>query len=138
MAANRMAQKEAVKGPLLTSSSALLEYLHINMSDLNHERVRALFLTSRNRLIVDHLVSDGTIDEAAIHPREIIRKAFDVGAAAVILVHNHPSGDPEPSKADIDITRRIAEAGRLLGIVVHDHIIIGTNGHTSLRAKGLL
>ncbi len=136
-AAHRMAKTEAAKGPILASSTALIDYLRTDMSALKHERVRALFLNARNRLILDHLVSDGTIDEAAIHPREIIRKAFDVGAAALILVHNHPSGEPEPSQADITITRRIAEAGRLMGIAVHDHIIIGAAGHTSLRAKGL-
>lgn len=115
LAANRMMQREAARGPVLSSSTALIQYLSMNMGDLKHERVRALFLDARNRLILDHLVSEGTIDEAAIHPREIIRKAFDVGAAALILAHNHPSGNCEPSKADIEITRRIAEAGRLLG-----------------------
>lgn len=79
-----------------------------------------------------------TIDEAAIHPREVIRRGLDIGATALILVHNHPSGSPEPSRADIQITQRIAEAGRLLGITVHDHVIIGREGHVSLRAKGLI
>lgn len=138
LAANRMMQREAARGPVLSSSTALIQYLSMNMGDLKHERVRALFLDARNRLILDHLVSEGTIDEAAIHPREIIRKAFDVGAAALILAHNHPSGNCEPSKADIEITRRIAEAGRLLGVMVHDHIIIGSGEFISLRAKGLL
>ncbi len=81
---------------------------------------------------------DGSIDEAAIHPREVIRRALDLGATALILVHNHPSGSPEPSRADIQITNRIAEAGRLLGITVHDHLIIGREGHVSLKAKGLI
>ena len=105
---------------------------------LTVERVRVLYLDTRNRLIVDHHVGDGSVDEAAIHPREVVRKALDVGATALILVHNHPSGNPEPSRADIDITRRIAEAGRLLGIVVHDHVIVGREGHVSLKAKGLI
>jgi len=78
------------------------------------------------------------LDEAAIHPREVIRRAMEVGAAALILVHNHPSGNPEPSRADIQITNRIAEAGRLLNITVHDHIIVGRSGHVSLRSKGLI
>ena len=82
--------------------------------------------------------SEGSIDEAAIHPREVIRRALDLGAGAVILVHNHPSGSPEPSRADIQITNRIAEAGRLLGVTVHDHVIIGKQGHVSLKAKGLI
>ena len=83
-------------------------------------------------------MSDGSIDEAAIHPREVIKRALEIGATALILVHNHPSGSPEPSRADIDITHRIAEAGRLLGVTVHDHVIVGREGHASLRAKGLI
>ncbi len=97
-----------------------------------------LYLDSRNRLVSDHHVGDGTIDEAAIHPREVLRRGLDLGAAALILVHNHPSGNPEPSRADIQITQRIAEAGRHLGIMVHDHVIVGREGHVSLRAKGLI
>jgi DNA repair protein RadC len=89
-------------------------------------------------LILDDLVGEGSIDEAAIHPREVIRRALDLGATALILVHNHPSGSPQPSRADIDITNRIAEAGRLLGVSVHDHVVIGREGHMSLRAKGLI
>jgi DNA repair protein RadC len=89
-------------------------------------------------LILDDLVGEGSIDEAAIHPREVIRRALDLGATALILVHNHPSGSPQPSRADIEITNRIADAGRLLGVTVHDHIVIGREGHVSLRSKGLI
>jgi DNA repair protein RadC len=89
-------------------------------------------------LILDDLVGEGSIDEAAIHPREVIRRALDLGAVALILVHNHPSGSPQPSRADIEITNRISEAGRLLGVTVHDHVVIGREGHVSLRAKGLI
>jgi len=95
-------------------------------------------LNNQNMLIDDQHVGDGSIDEAAIHPREVIRRALDLGATALILVHNHPSGSPQPSRADIQITNLIAEAGRLLGIVVHDHVIIGREGHVSLKAKGLI
>ena len=97
-----------------------------------------LYLNARNMLVLDDLVGEGSIDEAAIHPREVIRRALDIGATALILVHNHPSGSPNPSRADIEITNRIAEAGRLLGITVHDHVIIGREGHVSLKAKGLI
>jgi DNA repair protein RadC len=83
-------------------------------------------------------MSEGSIDQAAVHVREVIRRAIDLGSAAIILVHNHPSGDPSPSRADIDITRSIAEAGKRLGIAVHDHIVIGGAKHVSLRAQGLL
>ena len=138
LAARRMARSEVRQQPVLGSWQALLDYLTIDMAHLTVERVRVLYLDTRNRLVLDDHVGDGSIDEAAIHPREVIRKALDIGASALILVHNHPSGDPSPSRADIQITQRIAEAGRLLGIVVHDHVIIGREGHTSLRAKGLL
>ncbi len=138
LAARRMARGEVENKPVLASWQSLLDYLSIDMAHLNHERVRVLYLNAQNRLILDHLVSDGSIDEAAIHPREVIRKAFDIGATALILVHNHPSGNPEPSRADIAITTRIAEAGRLLGVTVHDHVIVGRSGHVSLRAKGLI
>ncbi|WP_438944374.1 RadC family protein [Pontixanthobacter luteolus] len=138
LAARRMARNEVSQKPVLGSWQALLDYLTIDMAHLTVERVRVLFLNAQNRLILDHHVGDGSIDEAAIHPREVIRRGLDIGATALILVHNHPSGNPEPSRADIQITNRIAEAGRLLGITVHDHVIIGREGHTSLRAKGLI
>jgi DNA repair protein RadC len=138
LAARRMARSEVRQKPVLGSWQALLDYLAIDMAHLTVERVRVLYLDSRNRLVRDHLVGDGTIDEAAIHPREVIRHGLDLGATALILVHNHPSGNPEPSRADIQITQRIAEAGRHLGITVHDHVIVGREGHVSLRAKGLI
>ena len=138
LAARRMARSEVRDKPVLGSWQSLIDYLNIDMAHLTVERVRVLYLDTRNRLIDDHHVGDGSIDEAAIHPREVIRRAMDVGASALILVHNHPSGNPEPSRADIDVTRRISEAGRLLGITVHDHVIIGREGHVSLRSKGLI
>ena len=106
--------------------------------DITVERVRVLYMNHQNMLIHDGHVGDGSVDEAAIHPREVIRRAMELGATALILVHNHPSGSPQPSRADIQITNRIAEAGRLLGIVDHDHVIIGREGHVSLKAKGLI
>jgi DNA repair protein RadC len=138
LAARRMARSEVQGKPVLASWQALLDYLAIDMAHLNVERVRVLYLDARNRLILDHQAQEGTIDEAAIHPREVIKRGLEVGATALILVHNHPSGSPEPSRADIQITQRIAEAGRLLGITVHDHVIVGREGHVSLKAKGLI
>lgn len=138
IAARRMTRGEIIRKPVLGSWQALIDYLTTDMAHLTVERVRVLYLDTRNRLIEDHHVGDGSIDEAAIHPREVIRRAMDLGASAMILVHNHPSGSPEPSRADIQITQRIAEAGRLLGVTVHDHVIIGREGHVSLRAKGLI
>jgi len=138
IATRRLARQAVHEKPVLGSWQALLDYLTLDMAHLTVERVRVLFLNAQNRLIHDEHVCDGSIDEAAIHPREVIRKGLDLGASALILVHNHPSGSPEPSRADIQVTNRIAEAGRLLGITVHDHVIIGREGHVSLRAKGLI
>ena len=138
VAATRMAREQVREAPVIGSWQALIDYLTIDMAHLTVERVRVLYLNARNMLILDDLVGDGSIDEAAIHPREVIRRALDIGATALILVHNHPSGSPQPSRADIEITNRIAEAGRLLGVTVHDHVIIGREGHVSFRSKGLI
>lgn len=138
VAATRLARQKVREAPVISSWQGLIDYLTIDMAHLTVERVRVLYLNARNMLILDDLVGEGSIDEAAIHPREVIRRALDLGAVALILVHNHPSGSPQPSRADIDITNRIAEAGRLLGISVHDHVVIGREGHVSLRAKGLI
>ena len=137
-AARRLARQTIRDLPVLGSWQALIDYLTIDMAHLTVERVRVLYLNVQNRLILDHHVGDGSIDEAAIHPREVIRKALDLGASALILVHNHPSGSPQPSRADVQVTQRIAEAGRLLGVTVHDHVIVGREGHFSLKAKGLI
>lgn len=138
LAARRLAREQVREAPVLSNWQALIDYLTIDMAHLTVERVRVLFLNHANTLIEDWHVGDGSVDEAAIHPREVIRKAMDTGATALILVHNHPSGSPEPSRADIQLTARIAEAGRHLGIVVHDHVIVGRHGHVSLKSKGLI
>jgi DNA repair protein RadC len=134
----RMRRSQVIGQPILSSWDALIDYLHIDMADRGVERVRTLHLNSRNQLIRDELVSEGSIDQAAIYVREVIRKAMDYGSASLILVHNHPSGDPKPSRQDIALTREIVEAGRPLGITVHDHVIIGREGHASFRALGLM
>ncbi len=138
LATRRLARTGVQDQPVLASWQALIDYLTIDMAHLRHERVRALYLDSKNRLIGDELLTEGSLDEAVIHPRDVVKKALDLGAAALIMVHNHPSGSPEPSRADIQITNKIAEAARLLGITLHDHVIIGKEGHVSLRAKGLV
>ena len=138
VAALRLLRAEASRRPVLASWQALIDYLHADMAHRSNERVRVLHLNTRNILIRDEVMSDGSIDEAALYVREVIRRAIDLGSAGIILVHNHPSGDPAPSRADIDITRKVAEAGKRLGIALHDHIIIGASGHSSLRAMGLL
>ncbi len=134
----RMLRNDVAERPVLGSWQALLDYLRADMAYLHVERVRVLHLNSRNMLIRDENMGDGSIDQAAIYTREVIKRAMELGSAALILVHNHPSGDPSPSKQDIEITRQIVEAGKRLGIGVHDHIIIGAQGHSSLRAQGLL
>jgi DNA repair protein RadC len=134
----RLLQSEVKERPVLGSWQALLDYLHADMAHNPVERVRVLFLNSKNMLIRDEPMWEGSVDEAAVHVREIIRRALDYNATAIILVHNHPSGDPSPSKQDIKLTRDIVEAGRHLKIEVHDHLIIGTRGHSSLRAMGLI
>lgn len=138
LAARRLARTGVQEAPVLASWQALIDYLTVDMAHLRHERVRVLYLDSKNRLVMDEKLTDGSLDEAAIHPREVVKRALDLGAAALILVHNHPSGSPEPSRADVAVTNRIAEAGRLLGITVHDHVIVGKEGHVSLKARGLV
>jgi DNA repair protein RadC len=134
----RLLQSEVKERPVLGSWQALLDYLHADMAHNPIERVRVLFLNSKNMLIRDEQMSEGSIDEAAVYIREIIRRALDCHATALILVHNHPSGDPSPSQQDIRLTRDMVEAGRHLKITVHDHIIVGTRGHSSMRAMGLI
>jgi DNA repair protein RadC len=137
-AALRLLQSEVKDRPVLGSWQALLDYLHADLAHNPIERVRVLFLNSKNMLIRDELMWEGSVDEAAVHVREIVRRALDCHATAIIIVHNHPSGDPSPSQQDIKLTRDIVEAGRHLKVAVHDHVIIGTRGHSSLRAMGLI
>lgn len=137
-AALRLLQCRVRERPVLGSWQALLDYLQADMAHNPIERVRVLFLNAKNMLIRDELMWEGSVDEAAVHVREVVRRALDYHASALILVHNHPSGDSAPSQQDIRLTRDIVEAGRLLKISVHDHLIIGTSGHSSLRAMGLI
>jgi len=134
----RLLKSEVAEGPILSGWQSLLDYLHVDMAHRMTERVRVLHLNSKNMLIRDEIVSEGSIDQAAVYVREVIRRAIDLGSASLILVHNHPSGDPAPSKQDIDLTREIALAAKPLGIAIHDHVIIGRNGNSSMRALGLM
>jgi len=137
-AALRLLKAEVANRPVLGSWQALLDYLHADMAHLVVERVRILHLNSKNLLIADERMSEGSVDEAAVYVREVIKRALELGATAIIIVHNHPSGAPAPSRQDIQLTREIVEAGRPLKIAVHDHVIIGASGHVSLRAQGLI
>jgi DNA repair protein RadC len=134
----RLLRSEVQARPVLGSWQALLDYLHADMAHEPIERVRVLFLNSKNMLIRDEKMSEGSVDEAAVYIREIMRRALDCHATAIIIVHNHPSGDPSPSQQDIRLTRDLVEAGRHLRVAVHDHVIIGAKGHSSLRAMGLI
>lgn len=137
-AALRMLSNDVRVKPVLSSWQALLDYLRLDMAYLSIERVRVLHLNSGNMLLRDDNMGEGSIDEAAIYAREVAKRALQYGSASVILVHNHPSGVPEPSRQDIAITRQIIDALKPLGVAVHDHVIIGAQGHRSLRALGLM
>ena len=137
-AALRLLSEPVREQPILASWDALLDYLRADMAHLTIERMRVLYLNSKNMLVRDEVASEGSVDQTAVYTREIIRRAMDLGATAIILVHNHPSGDSAPSRQDISMTREIADAGKKLGISVHDHIIIGKDGFSSMRSAGLI
>jgi DNA repair protein RadC len=124
--------------PILANSKAVIDYLTAAMSHLVFEQVRVLFLGSTNKLIADRVVSIGTVDEAPIYPREIVKIALEVGATGLIIAHNHPSGDPNPSRADIENTKQLMAACRGVQLVVHDHIVVAAEGWMSMRASGLI
>jgi DNA repair protein RadC len=134
----RMMKAGVAKRTLLSSWSALLEYCRAAMAFETKEQFRILFVDKKNQLIADEVQQQGTVDHTPVYPREVIKRALELSASAIILVHNHPSGDPSPSMADIDMTRKIIEAGEKLGIEVLDHIIIGRNGHASFRGLQLI
>lgn len=136
--ANRLLEKKATGKEVLGSWQSLLDYLHANMAHEPIERVRILFLNSKNVLIANETMWEGSVDESAVYIREIMRRALDLHATAIIVVHNHPSGDPAPSQQDIRLTRDLAEACRHLKVTLHDHVIIGANGESSLRSMGLI
>lgn len=137
-AAKRMAREEIVERELVSSWDKLLDYCRTMLAHEAVERFHLLFLDKKNRLIRDETQQRGTVDHTPVYPREVVKRALELGATALILVHNHPSGDAAPSRADIEMTRELAEAAAKLGITVHDHVIIAKSGHTSFRASGLL
>jgi DNA repair protein RadC len=137
-AAQRLAKARVLGRPALSSWSALLDYCMAAMARNPTEQFRVLFLDRKNVLVADEVQARGTVDHAPVYPREIVKRALEHGASAIILVHNHPSGDPTPSRADIEMTRDIAAAAKALRIAVHDHLVIGRAGHSSFKALGLL
>lgn len=134
----RLARAEASRRPVITSWTALQAYARAALAHRPREQFRVLFLDNRNNLMLDEFVADGTVDHAPVYPREVVRRALEVSACAMVLVHNHPSGDPTPSRADIEMTRKVVDAARVLGLQVHDHIVVGRDGTASFRALGLI
>jgi DNA repair protein RadC len=137
-AALRLSQGQILQRPVLSSWQALLDYCQAAMGHKVTEQFRILFLDRKNKLIADEVQQSGTVDHAPVYPREVVKRALELGASAIILVHNHPSGDPAPSGSDISITEQVVAAGKSLGIVVHDHLIIGKGNHASFKSMGLL
>jgi DNA repair protein RadC len=134
----RMAQQDVIQRDVIGSWKKLLDYCRMRMAEEKTEQFRLLFLDNKNALIADEQQQRGTVNHTPVYPREVVKRALELGASAIILVHNHPSGDPTPSEDDIAMTREVAAAAEKLGIAVHDHIVIGRKGHASLRSMGYL
>ena len=138
-AANRLLRQKAKKADVTLSSwRALIDYCMAQMAREQTEQFRILFLDRKNKLLRDEVQGRGTVDHTPVYPREVVKRALELGASAVILVHNHPSGDPTPSASDVDMTKQIIDAAKTLDITVHDHLIIGRSGHASLKQLGLM
>jgi DNA repair protein RadC len=137
-AALRLAKAEAMERPVMASWSKVLDYCRASMAYETRETFRLLFLDRKNRLIADEVQQRGTIDHTPVYPREVLGRALELGAAALIMVHNHPSGDATPSRADIEMTEAVKDAAEKLGIALHDHIVIGADNHASFRGMGLI
>lgn len=134
----RVGRGEVARRTVITSSSQLQAYVRAAMAHEPREQFRVLFLDKKNQLIADEVMNHGTVDHAPVYPREVVRRALELSASALILAHNHPSGDPTPSGADIAMTREIVEAARALRILVHDHVVVGRDGVASFKALGLM
>ncbi len=132
------AEEEPAKRTVISSWSALLAYVRLSLQHEPREQFRVLYLDNRNQLILDEIQNRGTVDHAPVYPREVVRRALELSASAMIIVHNHPSGDPTPSRADIDMIRQVIEAGRALNVEVHDHLIVGRDGVASFKQLGLM
>ncbi|HTV26661.1 MAG TPA: DNA repair protein RadC [Xanthobacteraceae bacterium] len=137
-AASRLLRGQVKKRPVLSSWSSVLDYCRTAQAFADREQFRVLFLDKRNQLIADELQQTGTVDHTPVYPREVVKRALELSATAIILVHNHPSGDPTPSRADVQMTQQIIAVANPLGISVHDHIIVGKDGHASLKGLKLI
>jgi DNA repair protein RadC len=137
-AAHRLMQARVLDRPLLSSWSALMEYCKVAMAHRDIEHFRILYLDKKNKLIADEQQQTGTVDHVPVYPREIVKRGLELNASAMILVHNHPSGDPTPSHADIELTKQIIAVSKVLNITVHDHIIVGKEKDVSFKSLGLM
>ena len=137
-AALRLMRTQILKRPALSTWKQVLDYLHAAQSYEHREQFRVLFLDKRNQLIADEVQAQGTIDHTPVYVREVVKRALELSSSAIVLVHNHPSGDPTPSRADIEMTKQIIAAAAALGITVHDHIIVGRDGHASMKSLQLI
>lgn len=136
--AQRVAREPAAKRPVISSWTALVAYVRVALQHEPREQFRVLYLDKKNQLILDEIQNRGTVDHAPVYPREVVRRALELSSSAIILVHNHPSGDPTPSRADIDMTRQVIEAGKALNVQVHDHLIVARDGVSSFKQLGLM
>ena len=137
-AAQRLLREGVMQRPVLTNWEALMDYCRASLAFERTERFRVLFLNRKNVLIADEIQQKGTVDHTPVYPREIVKRALELGATALIMVHNHPSGDPSPSEADITMTREVRDAGEKLGIELHDHVVVAKGGYPSFKSLGLL
>ena len=138
VAAQRLGQESVLNRPILSSWDRLIEYCQMRLGRAEREHFRVLFLNRKNVLIADEEQQRGTVDHTPVYPREVVKRALLLGASTIIMLHNHPSGDPDPSKGDIDMIREIRETSERLGIQLHDHIIVSRGGHQSFKSMGLL
>ena len=136
--AQRMLKQDIQKKPVLNNWTRLMDYCQATMAHETREHFRILFLNKKNEMIADEIQGSGTVDHTPAYPREIMKRALELGSTALILIHNHPSGDPKPSQADVDVTRQIINAAETFSIVIHDHIIISRNGYSSMKNMGLM
>ncbi|WP_119419961.1 RadC family protein [Desertibaculum subflavum] len=137
-AATRLTRADLAEKPILSNWQALLDYVQVAQGEAPVEQFRVLFLDRKNALLKDELQQQGTIDQTPVFPREVVKRALELGASALILVHNHPSGDVKPSRADIEMTKQVRDAAKALGINLHDHVIVGRGRHASLKSMGLI
>ena len=137
-AAHRLAKGQVTKRTALSSWTAVIDYVRAAQAFAEKEQFRILFLDKKNQVIADEVQQEGTVDHTPVYPREVVKRALELSATALILVHNHPSGDPTPSQADVEMTRQVAQVARTLGIQVLDHVIVGKDGHASLKGLKLI